>query len=225
MKEIGELLKTIVDDLLHLESRYLLALGIGGLCAVAVLVLSAHIEPDTFHTGAQNLAATVLVFSVIVLILAGFQRYAEQHIRTLEFTAYGHECWAHVSTQLDGRITTQIVCDLKVFNLTGETRWLTEIRLRRPKTRARILIHMIDAQQQDGNYYGGYGIPPRGNTEARGHMIVDADLSRWIDKRGIVLEIADQNKHWHTLKFPNARVDSRAMVGGGIVAAGNAAAG
>jgi hypothetical protein len=43
-------------------------------------------------------------------------------------------------------------------------------------------------------------------------MIVEADLSREIDRRGIVVRIADQDKHWHTLRFPNATVHSRAVV-------------
>jgi hypothetical protein len=212
MPDSIESIRKAVFDLLSLPSRRLLAIGFGGLIAVLGLTIAAHLDPTTFGAGAQTISGALLAISILAVVLGGFQVHAERHTRTFEFTGIGHECWAGVTTQRDGRITTQIVCDLRVFNLTDDTRWLTDIRLVYPKTRARVLNHMIMVRQQVGQYYGGYPIPPRARTDARVHMIVEADLSRGIDRRGITLRIADQDKHWHTLRFPDAAVEGRVVV-------------
>jgi hypothetical protein len=181
------------------------------LIAVGGLVLVSHLDPTTFGAGVQTISAALLALALIALVLGGFQQYAEAHTRTFEFTPFGHECWAHITTQRDGRITTQMVCDLHVFNLTNETRWLTDMQLIHPRTRARVLNHMIMVRQQAGQYFGGYEIPPRGKTDARGSMIIDADLSEGIAKRGITVRISDQDKHWHRLRFPGV-TPTRAVV-------------
>jgi hypothetical protein len=212
MTEIAESIRKGILDLLNLSSRRLFAVGSAGLLAVLGLSIAAHLDPITFGSGVQFLSAALLAFALFALTLAVFQLYAERHSRTFTFAPFGHECWAHVTTQRDGRVTTQIVCDLHVFNLTDESRWLSDIKLVRPRTHGRVLSHMVMVQQQNGHYYGPYEIPPRGNTDARGHMIIEADLDSAIGKRGIVLRISDQDGHWHILKFPNARVHSRAVV-------------
>jgi hypothetical protein len=182
------------------------------LAAVGGLTLVTYLDPMTFGAGAQTITAALFAFSLTALVLGGFQAYEELHTHTFEFTPFGHECWAHVTTQRDGRVTTQIVCDLHVFNLSNETRWLAEIELVQPGTPARVLNHMITVRHQAREYYGGYEIPPRGRTEARGHLIIDADLCDGIAKRGIAIRIADQDKHWHTIRFPRAYVHSRTVV-------------
>jgi hypothetical protein len=212
MSESIESLWKAATDLLNLPSKRLFALGSAALVAVGGLAVVAHLDPATFGAGAQSISAAFLAFGLTSLVLGVFQAYAEANTRTFEFSAIGHECWAHVVSQRDGRVTTQIVCDLRVFNLTDQTRWLTDIQLVRPRTRGRMLNHMIMVHHQTRVYYGPYEIPPRGRSDARGHMIVDADLSRGIERRGITVRIADQDKHWHTIRFPDAFVHSRAVV-------------
>jgi hypothetical protein len=86
-----------------------------------------------------------------------------------------------------------------------------------------VLNHTIIVRHQTREYYGEYEIPPRGRTEASGHLIIEADLCAGIAKRGIAIRIADQNKHWHTIRFPHAYVHSRTVVppATGLEAGGN----
>jgi len=203
----------MVFDLLRLPSRLLIVVGIAGLLAVCGLTLLAHLDPAISSSGiTAAMIVVVLVFSTFALVLGIGRPIGERFRRTLDFTAFGHECWAHVVTQRDGRTTTQIVCDLHVSNRTDDTRLLRDFRLVRPRARARLFDHSIFVQQQNGHYYGQYPIPPRGHTDARGHLIVDTDLDRGITRRGITVEIAEQDGHRHRLKFPDARVHSRGVV-------------
>jgi len=62
----------------------------------------------------------------------------------------------------------------------------------------------------------------------RGHLIVDADFDRGITRRGIIVEIAEQDGHQHPLRFPDARLHARAVLapatGVTVSAAANGAA-
>ena len=110
--------------------------------------------------------------------------------RTLDFGVTRH----------DFRTRTQILCDLHVSNRTDDTRLPTDSRLVRPRARARLFGHSIFVQQQNGHY----SIPPRGRTDALGHLIVDADLDQGITRHGITVEIAEQDGHRHRPKFPGS---------------------
>ncbi|NBO18092.1 MAG: hypothetical protein EBV03_02495 [Proteobacteria bacterium] len=95
---------------------------------------------------------------------------------------------------------------MHVFNLTDETIWLPQIKISKPATNAPYLNKMFLVKQQTGQYFGGYEIPPRGKTQGSAHIMIDADLSAKISKGGVVLKIADQHNHWHTLKFPTVKL-------------------
>ena len=212
MSDIIESLRASAVDLLHLPGRRLVAIGSAMLAAVVGLTLVTHLDPAVFGASAQTICAALFAFSLTALVLGGFQTYEESHKRTFDFAPFGHECWAHVTTQRDGRVTTQIVCDLHAFNLSDEARWLTGIRLVWPWTHARVLHHTIMVRHQTREYYGEYEVPARGRTEASGHLIIDADLYDSIAKRGIIIRIADQNKHWHTIRFPHPHLHPRTVV-------------
>ena len=208
-----ETIQRMVSDLLRLPSRLLIVVGIAGLLATCGLSLLAHVDAAISSSGiAATMIVVVFVFSTFALVLGIGGPIGERFRRTLDFAPFGHGCWAHVVTQRDGRATTQIVCELHVSNCTEDTRLLTDVRLVRPRTRARFFDHTIFVQQQNGHCYGPYPIPPRGRTDARGHLIVDADLDRGITRHGITVEIAEQDGHRHRLKFPDARVHSRGVV-------------
>jgi hypothetical protein len=213
MSETVEMVRRMVFDLLRLPSRLLIVVGIAGFLAVCGLMVLAHLDAAISSSGiAATMLVVVLVFSTFALVLGIGRPIGERFRRTMDFTAFGHECWAHVVTQRDGRTTTQIVCDLHVSNRTDNTRLLTDFQLLRPRTRAHLYDHSIFVQQQNGRYYGRYPIPPRGRIDARGHLIVDPDLDREITRRGITVEIAEQDGHRHRLKFPDARIHSRGVV-------------
>lgn len=207
MQEILETIKTLLSAIRDVKSSFLFAVSIGSFVAGLALIFSTRIEPATFQSAAQTYTPALLVVALLTIVIAGFKLHAERNIRTVEFAPSGHECWAHVAVQKDGRKVTQIVCDVHVFNVTDETIWLPQIKLTKPKTNAPYLNKMFMVREQAGRYHGGYEIPPRGKTDGRGHLMIDADISAKIAKSGLVFKVADQHNHWHTLKFPNVKIN------------------
>jgi hypothetical protein len=187
-------------------SKFLFALGAVLLLAFVVLAIGARVDPDTFGEASHKWAAVLLVSSLSLLVFGAFKYHAEQSIRTVELVPFGPECIVSIGTQPDGRQITQITSNLEVFNLTDQTIWLARIRLAKPRTSAPLLHHNIIVQEQAGRYHGDYEIPPRGKTRAQALIIVDANLAKRIRRKGLVLQVADQHRHWHTLKFPSVKI-------------------
>ena len=206
MQEILETIKTFLSTIRDVKSTFLFAVSFGSFLAGLALILITRIEPTTFQSAAQAYTPLLLVIALIAIVIAVFKLYEEKNIKTVKFAPSSHECWAHVAIQQDGRKVTQIVCDVHVFNVTDETIWLPQIKLIKPKTNAPYLNKMFMVREQEGIYHGGYEIPPRGKTDGRGHLMIDADISAKIAKGGLVFKVADQHNHWHSLKFSNVKI-------------------
>jgi hypothetical protein len=212
MSEAFETIRRIVFDLSKLPARILIVIGISGFLAVCSLTLLPSLNAEISASAiAATMTVAVFVFSTFALVLGIGQVIGERFRRILDFTAFGHECWAHVVTQRDGRTTTQIVCDLHVSDRTDDTRLLTDFQLVRPRTRARLFDHSISVRRRTATTMAGIR-SRREAAPARGHLIVDADLDREITRRGISVEIAEQDGHRRRLKFPDARIHSRSVV-------------
>src|SRR5215472_12240488 len=96
-----EAIRRMVFDLLRLPSRLLIVVGIAGLLAVCGLTLLAHLDAAISSSGiAATMIVVVFVFSTFALVLGVGLPIGERFRRTLDFTAFGHECWAGVTTQV-----------------------------------------------------------------------------------------------------------------------------
>jgi len=196
-----------IKGILSAKSSTLFTIASGCFLASLALIIGTHIEPVTFQEAAQKYVPIFLILTLLAMVIGGSNLYSERTVRTVEFTPYVQECWAHIAIQKDGRKTTHIVCVMHVLNLTEETIWLPQIKVSKPSTNAPYLNKMFLVKQQIGQYFGDYEIPPRGKTQCRAYIMIDADLSEKISKGGVVLKIADQHNHWHTLKlFPNVKL-------------------
>jgi hypothetical protein len=189
--------------ILNTKSSKLFAISVACLLSSAVLIL-IHVYIKSVIDLDFYLVVLVTI-TIITGVIGSFNLYSENNIQTVKLVPYGDECFVHKATQPDGSITTQIICDVYVFNLTDKTIWLPQIKLSKPKTNVQYLSKIFTVREQAGRFYGGYEIPPYGKTDGRGHIIIDEDLSSKIKKGGIVLKVADQYNHWHELKFPNVK--------------------
>jgi hypothetical protein len=121
MSETIETIQRMVSELLRVPSRFLIVVGIAGLLAVCGLSLLAHLDEAISSSGiAASMIVVVCVFSTFALVLGIGRPIGERFRRTLDFTAFGHGCWARVVARRDGRTTTQIVCDPHVSNRTDD---------------------------------------------------------------------------------------------------------
>lgn len=202
----GEYISIVLKAAKKTSSLFIFATAVAASSSCIGLAIGARVDYATFGEGAETYCPWLLVAAVTFFVLALFKFHVEKNSKTVELVPTGIECFAHVATQPDKRKFTQIGCYLDVFNLTDGNIWLTQIKIVKPRTSASYVHRMILVQEQNGRYSGGYVIPPRGKTDGSGHIMLDTDIVEKIKKKGVVLKIADQYGHWHTLNLPNVKI-------------------
>jgi hypothetical protein len=186
-------------------SFLLWAFAAGTFLGFVVLAVAALTGSPSFIQ-ANNLASPwLLLASIIFAALAALKHYQERTIQTVRLVPNEVQSYYHKAVQPDGRVNTQIVIDMQVFNISDKSIWLPDVKLLRPKSHATALTRMVNLKEQSSPYHGPYELPPGANTHGSVLFMIQRDLTDQIAHGGVTLCVVDQFGHRHNLNLPNLR--------------------
>ena len=143
----------------------------------------------------------LLVASIIFTMFAVLKRT----IQTVRLVPNEVQSYYHVARQPNGMMNTQIVIDLRVFNISEKSIWLPNVKLLRPKSHATVSFKAVTLRDLAANLHGHYALPPHATTDGSVDLMIQEDLSEQLAHRGVGLCIEDQFGHRHKLNLPNLR--------------------
>jgi hypothetical protein len=181
------------------------ALAIGSFAGFIVLAAIALTESPTFVEANKTASPWLLLASIIFAALAALKHYQERTIQTVRLVPDEVQSYYHKAVQTDGKVNTQIVIDMQVFNISDKSIWLPNVKLLRPKSPWMALTKMVSLKEQSNPYHGQYGLPPGANTHGSVVFMIQGDLTDQIAHGGVRLCIEDQFGHRHELNLPNLR--------------------
>ncbi len=126
-------------------------------------------------------------------------------IQTVRLVPNEVQSYYHGARQPDGRMNTQIVIDMQVFNISDKSIWLPNVKLPRPKSPAPVLNKVMLLKDQSSALHGTYELPPGANTHGSVLFMIQGDLTDQIAHDGVRLCIEDQFGHRHKLNLLNLR--------------------
>jgi len=204
-----DLAKTIPELLTKLLDRgHLLwwPLAIGSLLGFAVLAALSLTGPPPFLETDKTVSLWLLIASIIFGTLAVVKHYQDRTAKTVKLFPDKHQSMYHGPVkQPDGSLTTQITIDFQVFNITDKLIWLPDVTLIRPRSHAPFLNKMVALKGRHGRQYE---LSPHSTAGAVVHITIQADLTKQIARKGVIVSIKDQFGHGHKIKLPKIRKSS-----------------
>ncbi len=201
-----DLLKTVVS-FLRITSFSLFTIALCSILAAALLIIGKYIEPDIFLNLSQVCVPILSIIFIFSIIAAISKLYAEKNVRTVNLVPSDTPTIS-ISTQIDKRKTTSIICNVHVYNLTDKIIYLSKNKLSKPEVNVEYLHDDFIVRQQDGKFYSSdYAIPPRGKTLGQVHLMINSDISGNINKSKVVrIEVLDQYGNRNILEFTNVKI-------------------
>jgi hypothetical protein len=181
------------------------AFAIASFLGFVVLAAIALTGSATFVEANNTASPWLLLASIIFAVFAALKHYQERTIQTVRLVPIEPQSVYGVTTQTDGRLTTQISARMDVFNISEKSIWLSGLKLLRPRSHAPVLNRVVTLKDQSSAYHGVYELPPGAKTDGSVLLIIQEDLTDQIARKGVKLCIEDQFGHRHNLKLSNLR--------------------
>lgn len=195
-----------VDELLRRGSFVSFALASAVLAAAVVFALLARFDPDNFAVPYRTYGIWFWLESAFLFVFAAFLRVRERGKKSVNIVPVEHQCDASAPRQPDGSVHTHLSCHFDVFNLTNAPIRLPQVRLIKPRPRARVSLSVMTVQQHQGSCFGDYQIPAGCETAGHAIIFIDADLTDAIRRKGVVLKIGDHLNRWHKVRVRDVRI-------------------
>jgi hypothetical protein len=196
-----------LDGLLKLWERgkaLLWALAAICVAVFAILFVGAFLGIAEAASAFQSYALWLVLAGAVFAILAAIKtietRYQQPTVHLIPETM---PIWSQ-SQQPDGRVTTQFSFRMQATNLTDMVIQLSEVRVSRPWTRARILANVLVTRDPNPNvntFAHKNPILPRAISEASCTIMFDGAIGRQGKPMTAVVKVSDQFGRWHKVKF------------------------
>jgi hypothetical protein len=197
-----------LDGLLQLWERgKTLLWPLAAICAVvfAILFGGAFLGIDATAAALGSYGLWLALGAAVFGILAAVKTLESRRRPSVHLIANERQSLWGQSKERDGRrIATQLSFQMQATNLTGSPIKVSDVRLSRPWTRARVLQHVLATQHSDpavNTYSSENQIPPRGIAQVHCHIILDRPVGRAGQPLTAVIKVSDQFGRWHKVKF------------------------